>query len=84
MRKATHSRKTAETAIEVKLNLDGTGQYDNRTGVGFFDHMLDQLARHSLIDLTIETSFCPRVDCPLVVFFFRVCFRFIVSLVFFS
>ncbi len=53
MRKAKLSRKTAETEIEVKLNLDGTGQFDNRTGVGFFDHMLDQLARHSLIDLTV-------------------------------
>ena len=62
MRKATQSRKTAETAIEVKLNLDGTGQYDNRTGVGFFDHMLDQLARHSLIDLTIKAGGDTHID----------------------
>ncbi len=56
MRKAKLSRKTAETTIEVSVNLDGTGRYDNRTGVGFFDHMLDQLARHSLIDLQITIS----------------------------
>ncbi len=62
MRKATQSRKTAETAIEVSLNLDGTGLYDNRTGVGFFDHMLDQLARHSLIDLTIKAKGDTHID----------------------
>lgn len=53
MRKASISRKTAETAIEVSIDLDGTGLYDNQTGVGFFDHMLDQLARHALIDMKI-------------------------------
>ena len=62
MRKATLSRKTAETAIEVKLNLDGTGRYDNRTGVGFFDHMLDQLARHSLIDLAVTAEGDTHID----------------------
>ncbi len=54
MRKATISRKTAETEIGVEIDLDGTGVYDNRTGVGFFDHMLDQLARHALIDMRVR------------------------------
>ena len=62
MRRATISRKTAETEIEVTLDLDGTGQYDNRTGVGFFDHMLDQLARHSLIDMTLRTTGDLHID----------------------
>jgi imidazoleglycerol-phosphate dehydratase len=53
MRTASVSRATAETNISVEINLDGTGAYDNQTGVGFFDHMLDQLSRHSLIDMTI-------------------------------
>ena len=47
MRTATIKRDTAETAITVEINLDGTGFYDNETGVGFFDHMLDQLSRHA-------------------------------------
>ena len=62
MRRATIARKTAETAIEVELNLDGTGVYDNRTGVGFFDHMLDQLSRHSLIDMTIRATGDLHID----------------------
>lgn len=62
MRKATFSRKTAETTIEVSVNLDGTGRYDNRTGVGFFDHMLDQLARHSLIDLAVDATGDTHID----------------------
>ncbi|MDM7458432.1 MAG: imidazoleglycerol-phosphate dehydratase HisB [Paracoccus sp. (in: a-proteobacteria)] len=62
MRKATITRKTAETSIEVTLNLDGTGVYDNRTGVGFFDHMLDQLSRHSLIDMTVRATGDLHID----------------------
>ena len=62
MRKAKITRKTAETKIEVTLNLDGTGQYENRTGVGFFDHMLDQLSRHSLIDMTIRADGDLHID----------------------
>lgn len=62
MRSAEITRKTAETDISVKLNLDGTGSYDNRTGVGFFDHMLDQLARHSLIDMEIRATGDLHID----------------------
>ena len=53
-RTAEVSRNTAETKITVKLNLDGTGQSKLSTGIGFFDHMLDQIARHGLIDLEIH------------------------------
>lgn len=62
MRRASISRQTAETEISVDINLDGTGAYDNRTGVGFFDHMLDQLARHSLIDMTISAKGDYHID----------------------
>lgn len=62
MRSASISRKTAETEITVELNLDGTGRYDNQTGVGFFDHMLDQLSRHSLIDMTIRATGDLHID----------------------
>ena len=53
-RTAEISRKTNETAISVTVNLDGTGKHEMKTGIGFFDHMLDQLARHSLIDMTMS------------------------------
>jgi len=53
-RTAEVSRSTAETQITVKVNLDGTGQAKLSTGIGFFDHMLDQIARHGLIDLDIH------------------------------
>ncbi|SES15942.1 imidazoleglycerol-phosphate dehydratase [Tranquillimonas rosea] len=62
MRRATITRKTAETDITVEVALDGTGQYDNATGVGFFDHMLDQLARHSMIDMTVRADGDLHVD----------------------
>ena len=62
MRTATITRKTAETDITVTINLDGTGTYDNETGVGFFDHMLDQLSRHALIDMTIRASGDLHID----------------------
>ena len=62
MRTHTISRTTAETEITVTVNLDGTGAYDNKTGVGFFDHMLDQLARHSLIDITTRAKGDLHID----------------------
>lgn len=61
-RTATISRQTNETAIEVEINLDGTGSYDNQTGVGFFDHMLDQLARHALIDMKVRAKGDLHID----------------------
>ncbi|MCF6232600.1 MAG: imidazoleglycerol-phosphate dehydratase HisB [Rhodobacteraceae bacterium] len=62
MRTSQISRKTAETDISVSINLDGDGRYDNQTGVGFFDHMLDQLARHSLIDMEIRAQGDLHID----------------------
>lgn len=62
MRKATVERRTAETDIRVEIDLDGTGAYDNQTGVGFFDHMLDQLSRHALIDMTVRAKGDLHID----------------------
>jgi imidazoleglycerol-phosphate dehydratase len=62
MRKGAVERRTKETSIEVEVDLDGTGASDISTGVGFFDHMLDQLARHSLIDLTIRAEGDRHID----------------------
>ena len=62
MRTATIHRDTSETTIAVTVNLDGTGVYDVHTGVGFFDHMLEQLSRHSLIDLHVRTDGDLHID----------------------
>ena len=62
MRQADITRKTAETAISVSINLDGTGQSNSQTGVGFFDHMIDQLARHSLIDIALTGTGDLHID----------------------
>jgi imidazoleglycerol-phosphate dehydratase len=61
-RSATISRSTKETAIEVTVNLDGTGTYDVATGIGFFDHMLEQLSRHSLIDIKVRAKGDLHID----------------------
>ena len=62
MRSANVTRKTKETDISVELLLDGAGKADIQTGIGFFDHMLDQVARHSLIDLTIRAKGDLHID----------------------
>ncbi|MDP2699302.1 imidazoleglycerol-phosphate dehydratase HisB [Thalassospira sp.] len=62
MRKARVERNTNETQITVELNLDGTGIYDVQTGIGFLDHMLEQLSRHSLIDLTVRAKGDLHID----------------------
>ena len=62
MRKAEMDRKTTETNISVKVGLDGTGQANISTGIGFFDHMLDQLAKHSLIDMEINADGDLHID----------------------
>ena len=62
MRQATVTRRTSETEITLTVDLDGTGRYDVQTGVGFFDHMLEQLARHSLIDLTVRAKGDLHID----------------------
>ena len=62
MREAKVARKTTETEIEVALNLDGTGKYDIDTGIGFLDHMLESLSRHSLIDLKVRAKGDLHID----------------------
>lgn len=62
MRTASLRRTTSETDVAIRLNLDGTGARRITTGIGFFDHMLEQLARHSLIDLEIETKGDLHID----------------------
>ncbi len=62
MRTASVERNTKETQISVSLDLDGTGQYDVSTGIGFLDHMLEQLSRHSLIDLTVKAEGDLHID----------------------
>jgi imidazoleglycerol-phosphate dehydratase len=62
MRQARVKRDTKETSIEVSVNLDGSGIGDIETGIGFFDHMLDQIARHALIDLTVRAKGDLHID----------------------
>lgn len=62
MRTATINRATSETKVDVTVNLDGTGAYRVSTGIGFFDHMLEQLSRHSLIDLDVTTQGDLHID----------------------
>lgn len=62
MRKASIERKTTETEIAVTVDLDGKGAYDVKTGVGFLDHMLEQLARHSLIDIKLRAKGDLHID----------------------
>jgi imidazoleglycerol-phosphate dehydratase len=62
MRTARHHRKTSETEITVSLNLDGTGAYAVATGIGFLDHMIEQLSRHSLIDIDLAANGDLHID----------------------
>ncbi|MGY6694643.1 MAG: imidazoleglycerol-phosphate dehydratase HisB [Roseinatronobacter sp.] len=62
MRIASISRKTNETEIALTINLDGSGRYDCHTGIGFFDHMLEQLARHALLDISLQAKGDLHID----------------------
>ena len=62
MRTASVTRNTAETAIDVTVNIDGTGQYSISTGIGFLDHMVEQLSRHSLIDIEMKVEGDLHID----------------------
>ena len=61
-RTAKIERNTAETRISAEINLDGTGEYDIKTGIGFLDHMLEQLSRHSLIDIKLQAAGDLHID----------------------
>ena len=61
-RKAKISRKTKETSITVEVNIDGKGNYKIDTGIGFLDHMLEQLSKHSLIDITVKAKGDTHID----------------------
>jgi imidazoleglycerol-phosphate dehydratase / histidinol-phosphatase len=61
-RNTSHIRKTNETEINIELNLDGSGKANIKTGLGFFDHMLDQIARHGMIDLTVDAKGDLHID----------------------
>ena len=62
MRKVIHDRNTNETKIHVELNVDGEGRANIRTGLGFFDHMLDQIARHGKLDLSVSVDGDLHID----------------------
>ena len=62
MREASIERNTKETQIKVSINIDGKGKADISTGIGFLDHMLEQIARHSLMDITLEVKGDLHVD----------------------
>ena len=62
MRKASINRKTKETSIKVEVNLDGTGKSNIATGIGFLDHMMEQIAKHSLIDINLEAKGDLHID----------------------
>jgi imidazoleglycerol-phosphate dehydratase len=61
-RRATIARQTLETDIQIELNLDGSGAFEADTGIGFFDHMLHQIARHGLIDLKVDVTGDRHID----------------------
>ena len=62
MRIANVERKTKETSISVDINIDGAGKYDIQTGIGFLDHMLEQVSKHSLIDLKVKAKGDLHID----------------------
>jgi len=62
MRTAKHERRTKETQVSVEINLDGSGEYEISTGIGFLDHMLEQLSRHSLIDIKLNAKGDLHID----------------------